>query len=68
MPSLKEKITENLDRLPESMLNEVFDFIEFLTWKTSGQKEEPLLTVAGILSGKSLSAEDTERELYDDEK
>ena len=65
MVSLKERITENLGRLPEPMLREVLDFIEFLAWRASEQKE-PLLTVAGILSGGEISAKDIERELYDD--
>ena len=66
MASLKEKITEGLDRLPEPMLFEVLDFIEFLNWKASDQKEEPLLIVAETLSGKPISAETIERELYDE--
>jgi hypothetical protein len=65
MISLKEKITENLDHLPETMLREVLDFIEFLSWKASNEKEEPLLMIAGTLSGDSIFAEDIERELYD---
>ena len=66
MTHLKERITESLDRLPEPMLFEVLDFIEFLNWRASDQKEEPLLTVAGTLSGKPISAETIERELYDE--
>jgi len=67
MISLKEKIKENLENLPEHKLYEVFNFIEFLRWKSSDQKEEPLLDITGILSGDPISAEDIEKELYGNE-
>jgi hypothetical protein len=63
MTVLKERITEKLDRLPESDLREVLDFVEFLTWRTS-EPYEPLLRVAGSLSGEMPSADEIERELY----
>jgi len=65
MVELKERIIESLEPLPESMLREVLDFIEFLTWRKTNQKE-PLLMLTGILSGEPISAEDIERELYDE--
>jgi len=65
MVVLKERIVEKLDRLPEPNLREVLNFVEFLTWRTAEQ-DEPLLSVAGILSGQMLSAEEIERELYGD--
>ena len=67
MVSLKERIIENLGRLPEPMLREVLDFTESLAWRASDQKE-PLLMVAGILSGEEISAKQIERELYDAEE
>ncbi len=63
MITLKERIVEKLDHLPEPNLREVLDFVEFLTWRTVEQ-DEPLLSVAGILSGKMLSAQEIEQELY----
>jgi len=63
MISLKGRIVEKLDHLPESDLRDVLNFIEFVTWKTT-TTDEPLLSVAGILSGSMLSAEQIERELY----
>ena len=63
--SLKENILERLEQLPEPALREVLDFVEFISRKVVEQ-EEPLLAVAGILSGGSLSAEEIERELYGD--
>ncbi|MBC8235970.1 hypothetical protein H8E77_41015 [bacterium] len=67
MVSLKERIIENLGRLPEPMLREVLDFTESLAWRASDQKE-PLLMVAGILSGEEISAKQIEWELYDAEE
>ena len=37
--NLKQKITENLERLPEGELQEVLDFVDFLVWRNSKQKE-----------------------------
>jgi hypothetical protein len=63
MTALQERIMEKLQQLPEPALREVFDFVEFLAWRASPQ-EDPLLSVAGILSGEPISAADIEEELY----
>ena len=63
MLSIRERIVERLDDLPERNLREVLGFVEFLTWRATDQ-DEPLLSVAGVLSGKMLSAEEIESELY----
>ncbi|HXF05805.1 MAG TPA: hypothetical protein VNM72_10380 [Blastocatellia bacterium] len=63
--SLKEEILEKLDQLPEPALQQVRDFLEFLSREVLLQ-EDPVLAVAGIFSGDSLSAEEIERELYGD--
>ena len=65
MVPLKEKIVEKLDLLPEANLHEVLNFVEFLTWRSTAQ-DEPLVVTAGVISGKMLSAEEIERELYGD--
>jgi hypothetical protein len=67
MVALRERIVEKLEYLPESNLRQVLSFVEFLTWRATDQ-DEPLLSVAGILSGKMLSAEEIEEELYGDRK
>jgi len=67
MIALRERIVEKLEYLPEPNLRQVLSFVEFLTWRTTDQ-DEPLLSVAGILSGKMLSAEQIEEELYGDRK
>jgi hypothetical protein len=67
MLALRERIVEKLEYLPESNLRQVLSFVEFLTWRATDQ-DEPLLSVAGVLSGKMLSAEEIEEELYGDRK
>jgi Protein of unknown function (DUF2281) len=39
MKYLKQKIAENLERLPEGELQEVLDFVDFLVWRNSKRKE-----------------------------
>ena len=65
MLALREQIVEKLDHLPDSRLREVLSFVEFLTWRALDE-EAPLLSVAGILGGSPLSAEEIEQELYGD--
>jgi hypothetical protein len=67
MVALRERIVEKLEYLPESNLRQVLSFVEFLTWRATDH-DEPLLSVAGVLSGKMLSAEEIEEELYGDRK
>jgi hypothetical protein len=67
MASVKDKILEKLDHLPEPKLREVLTFVEFLTWRM-GDQDEPLLSITGILSGKPISAKEIEQELYGDTK
>ncbi|MDI3543239.1 MAG: hypothetical protein PWP57_843 [Candidatus Atribacteria bacterium] len=50
--------------LPEERLQEVLDFIDFLKTREEAGGEDPILKVAGCLSGNSISAEEIEEELY----
>ena len=61
--SLKEDILEKLEQLPESALREVRDFVVSISLKSRPQ-DDPVLAVAGILSGPPLSVEEIEQELY----
>ena len=61
--ALKEKLLVRLDDLRESQLHEVLHFVEFLKAREKGG-EDPILKVAGCLSGSPLSAEEIEKELY----
>lgn len=63
MVLLKERIIEKLDILPEPDLREVLNFVEFLSWRITAE-DEPLLSIAGILSGPMLSSEEIEQDLY----
>lgn len=61
--TFKEKILEKITDLPDHRLKEVLDFIEFLRSKKE-EAEDPILSVAGCLSGKSLTAKEIEEDLY----
>ncbi|MFB2876262.1 hypothetical protein [Floridanema aerugineum] len=39
MQFLKQKIAENLERLPEGELQKVLDFVDFLVWRNSKRKD-----------------------------
>jgi hypothetical protein len=71
MLTLRDKITEKLQELPEHNLRQVLDFVEFLAWKQNkhGQgnpalKEDPLLAVLGTLEGEPLTNEQIDVALY----
>ena len=59
----KEKIFEKIIDLPDYRLKEVVDFIEFLRSKKE-EAEDPILNVAGCLSGKPITAKEIEEDLY----
>ena len=61
--SLQEKLLIRLEELPAPRVQEVLDFVDFLLLKER-DGEDPILKVAGCLSGSPLSAEEIERELY----
>ena len=67
MNLLRERIIEKLQDFPDSELREILSFVDFLGWR-SVKDEDSLLSVAGILSGKSLTGEEIERDLYDHAK
>lgn len=60
---LKHELLQKLPDLSEEKLWEVIDFVDFL--RTRERPEgNPILEVAGILSGRPLSAEEIEEALY----
>ncbi len=61
--TLRQKLLEKVSYIPEERLREVLDFIDFLSTREA-RVEDPILEVAGCLSGSPLSAEDIEQELY----
>ena len=63
---LKQKLLEKITELPEARFQEVLDFVDFLKSRNP-RVEDPILHVAGCLSGSPLSARDIEEELYGEE-
>ncbi len=66
---LLEQIVEKLKILPESNLHEVIRYIDYLNERGANVEkpsvsEDPLLSVAGILSGSPLNSEVVDQELY----
>jgi hypothetical protein len=71
MITLRDQITEKLKEVPEYRLREVLDFLDFLTWKQNNNgrgkpvvKENPLLSVLGILEGEPVTNEQIDVALY----
>jgi hypothetical protein len=63
---LRDELIIRLDDIEESQLHEVLDFVDFLKARKRSV-EYPVLEVAGCLSGNPLSAEEIEKELYEEE-
>jgi hypothetical protein len=69
MATLIDEIVIKLHHLPESRLRKVLSFVDALSEsdqssKTTDASEEPLLQIAGMLSGEPLAPEDIDTELY----
>ena len=60
---VKENLFDKISDLPEAKLQEVLDFVDFLRSRKS-EVEDPILKVAGCLSGIPLSGSEIEEELY----
>ena len=60
---VKENLLDKISDLPEAKLQEVLDFVDFLRSRKS-EVEDPILKVAGCLSGTPLSDSEIEEELY----
>ena len=60
---LKEKLIEKVRDLPDDRIQEVLDFVDFLRSRKP-TVEDPILNVAGCLSGSPLSVREIEEELY----
>ena len=63
---LKQQLFEKITSLPDSRLQEVLDFVEFLSIREHQveDSEDPLLRLLGSLSGAPIAAEEIEQELY----
>jgi hypothetical protein len=61
------KVMSSVGGLPTFRIEELLDYIEFL--KSREEKtEDPILKVAGILSGEPISAKEIDEELYGKEE
>jgi len=63
---LRQKLLEKVADLPETRLQEILDFVDFLRARER-ENEDSILKVAGCLTGSPLSAEQIEEELYGEE-
>lgn len=57
------KVMGSLGGLSAFRIEELLDYIEFLK-KREEKTEDPILKVAGILSGEPMSAKEIDEELY----
>jgi hypothetical protein len=60
---LKDELLEKISHFSESGLQEILHFVDFLAIREK-KKEDPILKVAGCLSGRPLTGEEIEEELY----
>ncbi len=60
---VRANLLEKISDLPEAKLQEVLDFVDFLRSRMP-EDEDPILNVAGCLSGTPLSGSEIEEELY----
>ena len=58
-----EILLGKIRELPQTRVLEVIDFVDFLRSR-SQKDDDPILDVIGCLSGKSLSTQELEEELY----
>jgi len=61
--TFQEKILKKIADLPDYKLQELLDFIDFLRSKKE-ENEDPILKVAGCLSGSASTAQEIEENLY----
>ena len=65
MNTLKEQIKEKIEILPEPLLRQILDIIDSSLKKRKMAENDPILAVAGILSGSSISSsKEIDNELY----
>ncbi len=61
--TLKNELIVKIRDLPDYRVREVLDFVDFLSNRKK-VKENPFLNIAGCLSGKPMTNEEIEKELY----
>lgn len=67
--TIKDRIIEEIEHLPGYSLQEVLDFVAYLKAKERPRperatEEDPILKVAGCLSGEPITPAEIEEDLY----
>lgn len=60
---LKNELIVKIKDLPDYRVREVLDFVDFLSDRMKVM-EDPLLNISGCLSGKPMTSEEIDKELY----
>lgn len=60
---LKNELIVKIKNLPDYRVREVLDFVDFLSDRMRVM-EDPLLNISGCLSGKPMTSEEIDKELY----
>lgn len=60
---LKNELIVKIKDLPDYRVREVLDFVDFLSDRMRVM-EDPLLNISGCLSGKPMTSEEIDKELY----
>lgn len=60
---LKNELIVKIKDLPDYRVREVLDFVDFLSDRMRVM-EDPLLNISGCLSGKPMTSEEINKELY----
>jgi hypothetical protein len=63
LDALRQELLSKIIELPESKIKALLGMIDYFYVKKNGD-EDPILNVAGCLSGSPISAEEIEKELY----
>lgn len=67
MDSIVDKITARLDGLPDSSLQEVLLFVEFLAWRET-REINALQSVMGLLATQMRQIDEIQTDLYKGEE
>ena len=60
---LKNELIVKIKDFPDYRVREVLDFVDFLSDRMRVM-EDPLLNISGCLSGKPMTSEEIDKELY----
>ena len=58
-----EKLIEKISELPVACIHDVFNYIDYLRFR-SQKDNDPIINVAGCLSGNSMTSPEIDAELY----